>query len=114
MIVLKALHIAVRAVLVLASAFWLLICLELLPPLMSNGLDGMRAKLVHIWSIGRLPLNCQDSLQIVHEGYSDIIIFLLLTWALVELKRYLYRRMGVISRVEFIPTPPIHDQAGKQ
>ena len=97
MIVLKALHLAIRVILVLASAFWLLICLELLPPLLQEGLDGMRGKLVHLWSIGRLSFNCHDSLQVLHEGYTDVIIFLLLTWILVEIKRYLYRRMVAIS-----------------
>jgi hypothetical protein len=87
---------AVRAILVLACAFWLLIVLELIPPLLAGGLDAARGKLVHIWALGRLGFSatCQDSLQLLHEGYTDLIIFLLLTWTTVEVNRFLYRQVA--------------------
>lgn len=108
--VLRALHIAIRALLVLACAFWALICLEILPALLVQGVDGARARLVHVWSMGKLelPWSCQNSLQLLHEGYTDLIILLLLTWALLEVKRFLDRRIAVASRPEFIPTSPVH------
>jgi hypothetical protein len=95
-IVLRALHITVRAILVLACAFWVLIVLELVPPLVVSGLDGARGKLLHIWTLDRVGLfgGCHDSLQVVHEGYTDLIIFLLLTWAAVEVNRFLRRRIA--------------------
>jgi hypothetical protein len=106
-LLLRALHITVRAFLVLASAFWMLISLELLPVLAYSGMDGVRAKLLHIWSMGKLDLTfpwiCQDSLLLVHQGYTDIILFLLLTWAGVELKRFLHRRMVQSGRLAQIP-----------
>jgi len=103
---LRALHIVIRIFLVLACAFWALILLEILPPLVVSGLDGARGKLVHIWSMGRLDLSysCADSLQLLHEGYTDLIILLLLTWTLVELNRFLHRRIAALSRVDSIPT----------
>lgn len=95
-LLLKALHIVIRAFLVLACALWLLIIIELLPVAVTHGMDGLRGKLLHIWSIGRLdlPWSCRGSLQLVHEGYTDIIFFLLLTWAGLELKRFLERRLS--------------------
>jgi hypothetical protein len=104
-LLLKALHIIIRAFLVIASAFWLLILLELMPVLVLSGMDGVRGKLLHIWSMGKtgLPWTCQDSLHLVHEGYTDLILFLLLTWAAVELKRFLHRRMAGYSRLPQIP-----------
>src|SRR5262249_16667610 len=101
-ILLRAIHLVIRILLVLACAFWALIVLELLPPLVFNGMDGVRAKLVYIWTLGRAApgWSCQDTLQLLHEGYTDLLIFLALTWMLAELKRFLYRRMGEISAME--------------
>lgn len=94
-LLLKALHIIIRALLVIACAFWLLIFLELLPVVVANGMDGLHGKLLQIWSIGKPQpaWSCEDSLQILHDGYTDIILFLLLTWASLELKRFLDRRI---------------------
>lgn len=94
--VLRAFHIAVRAILVVACTFWILIALELVPPAVISGLDGVREKLLHIWTLDRVGLlrNCQDSVQLLHEGYTDLIIFLLLTWAAVEVNRFLRRRIA--------------------
>jgi hypothetical protein len=99
-IVLKALHLIVRMFLVLAGALWVLISLEILPPLFVTGEEGLRSKLVHIWSLGEhaVPLTCQDSLHLLHEGYTDLFLFLLLTWAAVEVKRFLYRRIVMMAR----------------
>lgn len=99
MIVLRAFHIATRAILVLASFFWVLIALELVPALVINGMEGVREKLVHIWTMNRANLfgSCQDSLQLLHEGYTDLLIFLLLTWAAVEVNRFLRRRIAANS-----------------
>lgn len=94
-IVLRALHITIRAILVLACAFWLLIALELIPPLLASGVDGLRGKLMHIWMLGQIGQfeSCQNSLQVLHQGYTDLILFLLLTWAALEVKRFLSRRI---------------------
>src|SRR5215510_10230221 len=102
--VLRALHLAVRAFLVLACAFWALAGLEIFPALFAQGLDGARAKLFHIWSLGNLDLasDCVGSLRLLHEGYTDLIIFILLTWMLVELNRFLRRRIAA-ARSESIP-----------
>jgi hypothetical protein len=102
---LKALHIVIRAFLVVASAFWLLIVLELLPVAVANGMDGMRDRLLQIWSIGgsQRAWSCQDSLHLVHDGYTDIILFLILTWASLELKRFVDRRMQHRSRLAADP-----------
>jgi len=91
MIFLKALHLAIRAILVLACAFWALILIELLPAFFVTGMNGVRGKLMHIWSLGKFDLewSCQASLQLLHEGYTDLLVLVLLTWALVELKRFL-------------------------
>jgi hypothetical protein len=93
-----------RVLLVLACAFWALISLEILPPLFLNGLDAARQKLAHVWSMGKLnfdlPGSCQDSLQLLHEGYTDLIVLLLLTWALLESKRFLDRRLAAMSPIE--------------
>ena len=99
MIILRALHICIRAFLVLACAFWLLICLEIIPALLLHGVEGAQGKLVRVWSMGRWdsPWTCQDSIQLLHEGYTDLFIFLLLTWGLVELKRFLSRRIAINS-----------------
>lgn len=82
-LLLKLFHIVVRAFLVLASALWLLILLELLPVLAYGGMEDVHGKLLHIWSMGKidfdLPWTCENSLRPVHEGYTDIILFLLLT-----------------------------------
>ncbi|HKD14660.1 MAG TPA: hypothetical protein VKE71_08945 [Candidatus Angelobacter sp.] len=101
-ILLRAIHLVIRILLVLACAFWALIVLELLPPLVFNGMDGVRAKLVYIWTLGRAApgWSCQDTLQLLHEGYTDLLIFLALTWMLAELKRFLYRRMVEISAMK--------------
>lgn len=107
MLLLKAFHIVLRAFLVLACAFWMLMLLELLPVLAFSGVDGVRAKLLHIWSMGKValevPWSCQDSLSLLHEGYTDLILFLLLTWAAVEAKRFLHRRMAQYARLAQIP-----------
>ena len=101
-ILLRAIHLVIRVLLVLACAFWALIVLELMPPLFFNGMDGVRAKLVYIWTLGRTApgWSCQDTLQLLHEGYTDLLIFLALTWLLAELKRFLYRRLVEISAVK--------------
>lgn len=105
MLLLKALHLVVRAFLVIACAFWLLILLELTPGLVYGGMDGVQGKLLHIWSMGRLEIDsgCPDAVRLIHEGYTDIILFLLLTWAAVELKRFLSRRMLQTARSPQIP-----------
>lgn len=42
----------------------------------------------------------------IHEGYTDLILFLLLTWAALECKRFLYRRMAAEQRRRSqIPAP---------
>lgn len=104
-LLLRALHIIIRAFLAIASAFWVLILLELAPVLVVSGMDGVRAKLLHIWSMGKFgpSWSCQDSIQLIHEGYTDIILFLLLTWAAVELKRFLHRRMVEYNQFRQIP-----------
>ncbi|HEY6251735.1 MAG TPA: hypothetical protein VI685_17395 [Candidatus Angelobacter sp.] len=91
MIVLRALYLAIRVVLALAFALWVLILVELLPVLFTTGMGGVRSKLMYIWSLGKfdLPWTCQDSLQLIHEGYTDLLVFVLLTWGLLELKRFL-------------------------
>lgn len=101
MIVLRAFHIATRAILVLAAVFWVLIALELLPSLVINGMEGVREKLVYIWTMNRADLfaSCQDSLQLLHEGYTDLLIFLMLTWAAVEVNRFLRRRIAAHAPV---------------
>ena len=95
MIILRALYICIRAFLVLACAFWLLICLQIIPTLLLYGVGAARGKLVHIWGGWESPLTCQDSIQLLHQGYTDLFIFLLLTWGLVELKRFLSRHIGM-------------------
>lgn len=104
MLVLRALHLFIRVFLVLAGAIWLLIVLELAPVLAFSGMDGVRGKLLRIWNVNHdIPWICQDSLSQVHEGYTDIILFLLLTWAAVELKRFLSRRLVETARLSQIP-----------
>lgn len=105
MLLVRALHVITRVFLVVAWVFWVLILLELTPVLVLSGMDGVRAKLLHIWSMGRFEpsWSCQDSLQLVHEGYADIILFLLLTWGAVELKRFLHHRMVEYSQLRQIP-----------
>lgn len=108
--VLKALYLAVRAALVLACAFWALILMEILPAFLVTGISGVREKLLHIWSTGKVNLDlrwsCQDSLQLIHEGYTDLLVFVLLTWALLELKRFLALRLAAAAHPNFRPTPP--------
>ena len=103
-VLLRALRISLRLLLVFAGAFWALISLEILPPLFLDGLGGAREKLTHIWSMGKLnldlPGSCQDSLHLLHEGYTDLIVFLLLTWALLEAKRFLDRRLVARSAIK--------------
>lgn len=62
-LLLRALRIIIRVFLVVASAFWVLILLELTPVMVLSGVDGVRAKLLHIWSMGRFEpsWSCQDS-----------------------------------------------------
>ena len=107
-VLLKLFHIVVRAFLVLASALWLLILLELLPVLAYGGMEGVHGKLLHIWSMDKidfdLPWTCENSLRLVHEGYTDIILFLLLTWAALELKRFLQRQIAEYGRLSRIST----------
>ena len=100
-ILLRGIHLVTRVLLVLACAFWALILVELLPVLAFSGVQGVREKLVYIWTRGGIGpgLACQDTLQLLHEGYTDLLIFLALTWMLVELKRFLYRRMAAMSSV---------------
>lgn len=109
MVVLKALHLTIRVVLVLAAALWVLILLEVLPAFLTTGMSGVRGKLLHIWTMGKinldLPWTCQDSLQLVHEGYSDLLVFVLLTWALLELRRFLDRRTATA-----LARPETHEQ----
>ena len=108
-LVLRGLHIAIRIFLVLACAFWSLIALEIFPALFVQGLDGARTRLVHIWSMGKVQpqWSCQDSLQLLHEGYTDLILLVLLTWVLLEVKRFLDRRIAANAGIQFIPTPPV-------
>lgn len=108
-IVLRAFHIATRAILVLASVFWVLIALELVPALVINGIEGVREKLVHIWTMNRADLfaSCPDSLQLLHEGYTDLLVFLMLTWAAVEVNRFLRRRIAAHA----LATPPGQEEA---
>src|SRR5215472_5002763 len=102
MIFFKALYLAIRVLLVLVCALWVLILVEVLPAFLMTGLGGVRGKLFHIWNMGKLhldvPWTCQDSLQLVHEGYTDLLVFVLLSWGLVELKRFLERRFISSSR----------------
>lgn len=102
---LRALHLTIRVVLVLAAALWVLIVVEVLPAFLTTGMSGVRGKLLHIWSMGKInpdvPWTCQDSLQLIHEGYTDLLVFVLLTWGLLEVKRFLVRR---IAALKFIPT----------
>lgn len=115
MIFLKASYLAIRVFLVLVCALWVLILVEILPAFLMTGIAGVRGKLVHIWSMGKvnpdLPWSCQDSLQLIHEGYTDLFVFVLLTWALLELKRFLDRRFFSLSRPEReTPTASIQSQ----
>jgi|SRR5215469_8512159 len=100
MIFFKASYLAIRVLLVLVSALWVLILVEVLPAFLMTGLNGVRSKLVHIWSLGKFdtPWGCQDSVQLLHEGYTDLLVFVLLSWGLVELKRFLERRFISSSR----------------
>jgi len=85
-----------------------LIALELLPAVVTGGLDGARQKLIQIWSIGR-PIflaSCQNSVQLLHEGYTDLFIFLLLTWAAVEVNRFLRRRIASSIQPSAVGTQP--------
>lgn len=102
---LKALHIVVRAFLVLSGALWLLIIVEMLPVAVASGVDGVHGKLVQIWSMGKLEpaWECESALHLVHQGYTDVILFLLLTWAGLELKRFLERRIRERSQVTDAP-----------
>jgi hypothetical protein len=107
---LKALHLAIRVVLVLAYAFWALILVEVVPAFFVTGINGVRGKLLHIWSMGKLnldaPWTCQDSLQLVHEGYTDLLVLVLVTWGLLELKRFLERRFFSLSRSQPLQPNP--------
>ncbi|HWX55433.1 MAG TPA: hypothetical protein VN176_12650 [Verrucomicrobiae bacterium] len=96
---LKTLHFVVRMVLVMACAFWAVTLCAVLPSLISEGLDGLHGKLSHLWMMGRftLPWTCTDSLQIIHEGYTDLLLMLLATWGALELKRFLRRRMMALA-----------------
>lgn len=104
MIFLKASYLAIRVLLVLVCALWALILVEVLPAFLVTGMDGVRGKLVHIWSMGKFntPWSCQDSLQLVHEGYTDLLVFVLLSWGLLELKRLLDKRIiaGSLTKPE--------------
>ena len=104
MIFLKALYLAIRVFLVLVCAFWALILVEVLPAFLMTGIAGVRGKLLHIWSMGKInldqPWSCQDSVQLVHEGYTDLLVFVLLSWGLLELKRFLDRRFSSLSPPE--------------
>lgn len=108
-ILLKALHLAIRVVLVAACAFWALILVEVVPAFFITGINGVRDKLVHIWSMGKInletPWSCQDSLQLVHEGYTDLLVLIFATWGLLEVKRFLDRRFFNLSRSEGVPQP---------
>lgn len=106
MLVLRGLLIAIRIFLVLACAFWSLIVLEIFPALFVQGLDGARARLVYIWSTGKVQTqwSCQNSLQLLHEGYTDLLVLVFLTWALLELKRFLDRRIAASAGVQCNPT----------
>lgn len=100
-----------RVVLVLVCAFWALIFVEVLPAFLTTGINGVRDKLLHVWSMGKInldaPWSCQDSLQLVHEGYTDLLVFVLLTWGLLELKRFLSRRLAGTAGHDFSPSPPV-------
>lgn len=102
MMLLKLLYLTVRVVLALACALWALILVELLPVYITGGMSGVRAKLMQIWGITGvdLPWTCYDSLQIVHEGYTDLLFFAFLTWAILELKRFLSRRITANAEVK--------------
>lgn len=106
---LRALHLAIRIVLVLACAFWTLILVEIVPAFFITGMNGVRDKLVHIWSMGKIkldaPWSCQDSLQLVHEGYTDLLVLIFATWGLLEVRRFLERRFFSLSRLEGVTQP---------
>jgi hypothetical protein len=94
--VVRTFHLAIRVVLVLACAFWALILVEVVPAFFVTGINGVRGKLMHIWSMGKInldgPWSCQDSLQLVHEGYTDLLVLVLATWGLLEVKHFLEKR----------------------
>jgi hypothetical protein len=96
---LRALYLASRILLVLAAVYWALLLCLIGPALFSYGLDGARGKLFHVWAPGQLsePWRCADSLRILHEGYTSMILLLLLTWTTLEVKRFLRRRLLAIT-----------------
>lgn len=95
----RAILLATRALLLLIYLFWLVLLLLLVPPAFSNGLGGVRDQLTHIWMIGLpLPHSCDDSLQAIHEGYTTLILLLLITWGAVELNRFLAQRLHRAQR----------------
>ena len=113
MVVLKALHLTIRVILVLAAALWVLMLVEVLPAFLTTGIAGVRDKLVHIWSLGKFDglWTCQDSLQLIHEGYTDLLIFVLLTWALLEAKRFLGVTLSRTKRGNSTPSTGLQESA---
>jgi hypothetical protein len=98
---------ASRILLVLASGYWVLLLCLIVPPLISHGLDGARGTLFHVWAVGRLSenWNCADSLRLLHAEYTNLIVLLLLTWATLEVKRVLRRKL--LATTARLPQSPM-------
>jgi hypothetical protein len=89
----KVLDFVLRAFVTLMGVFWLFFTVLLIGQFVTHGLAGVQAKLMHIWlmSVPFEDRNCAALIEVVHRGYGGLILMLLVTWAAIELMRFVDR-----------------------
>ena len=77
------------AALIVAAILWTTLAIRVVAALIAGGVDGARGVLHRLlfWGAFFGPLD-QDPIVTLSRGYECLFVYLVITWALVEIYRY--------------------------